>query len=435
MPVDASPYAANPAPNPLNQLQQTMGIANTAAQNRAINTGIEREKLDIANKHFDELQGYLGSLLAKPDLSSGDIISTMSDLVATKRLSPQEAAVELSKMPSGKNGQPASQEELRGWVNQHVLQGLDMQSRMNALYGTPTTVNTGGATQIMSISPMTGARSLGAIPNTLPPTTEVFNPATNQYEYMGAGGGGGGAAAMGAAEDMGSSSGGDTAPVRPNPRGRLAASAPLGAPEAAAVTGQASAQQGVSLQQAADLVPQRKALLGQMEASLGDFTSGPGAERWKNLVAGSGRLFGLKGTESIASQEEFKKLATQLAQSQFQALGGTGTDAKLDSAVSSSPNDFLTNMGNKKIIALLKGNEDALAVKNREWQTYLQAGGSPAEYGKFSTEFNRTYDPRVFQSQYMSGSERQKMLKGMSKNEVEQFKEAYQKAGEEGWIK
>jgi hypothetical protein len=205
------------------------------------------------------------------------------------------------------------------------------------------------------------------------------------------------------------------------------------------VQAQQSAHQGAALQQAADSVPQQKAILGNLEAQLRNFTSGPNAQ-WARVaqafVNTPLQAMGFAGfnPKAIASQEEFNKQAANLAQAQFQALGGTGTDAKLDSAMHTSPSEALSKQGNQNIINLLKGNADAIAVKNREWQAYLGDGHTPADYGKFSTEFNRQYDPRVFQAQYMSRQQRNELLNGMSKTEQAQFKRSYQSAVEKGWI-
>jgi hypothetical protein len=217
----------------------------------------------------------------------------------------------------------------------------------------------------------------------------------------------------------------------------MPSSPPLGAEAAANTAATASAEQGVALQKAADTVPQQKALLGNLDAALDQFTAGPGAD-WKKVATAFANTVLPNGMqihpEAIASQEEFNKQALQLAQQQFQTLGGTGTDAKLDSTMHTSPNEALSSLGNKGIIQLLKGNADAIAVKNQEWQQWLSQGHGPETYGAFSTQFNKTYDPRVFQSTYMSVPQRQDMLKGMTGAEKTQFRQSYNMAVDNGWI-
>jgi hypothetical protein len=317
------------------------------------------------------------------------------------------------------------------------------------MIGTPQLINTGNALMPAAVSPMGGVKPLGNnIPLQLAPNEKVWNPKLQRYEFMGS-------APQGTPTPVFENPGDDIAPPpsEPIPEGAnigtnlnqrdqnmtssglppsLPAGPSLGQPEAAAVTGKASAEQGVSLQQTADNVPQRKALLGQMEGALKDFNSGPGADQWKTILAGTNRLFGTN-SDRVAGQEEFDKLATQLAQQQFQALGGTGTDDKLDSARKASPSSFLSNYGNQKIIALLKGNEDAIAAKNQAWQQWQEVNG-PESFGQFSTQFNKNYDPRAFQLQYMAPKEIKSMLSGMNKTERTKFRETVNSAVENGWI-
>lgn len=234
---------------------------------------------------------------------------------------------------------------------------------------------------------------------------------------------------------------GTTAPMPPgaNSFRNALPSAPPGYIEAATQTSADNAGQAMNLQKAAATVPQQKALLGNMESKLGDFSSGPGSSAWKQLAAGVQRVYG-GNAQSIASQEDFNKMAGMIAQQQFQSLGGTGTDAKLDSAMSTSPNSALSGRGNKEIIHMLKGNADALSAMNSEWQQAqlpVNAGGmgqTPQDFGKFQAQFNRQYDPRAFQLQYMNPSERKQMLTGMAPSEKATFKNAVNTAVDKGWI-
>jgi hypothetical protein len=199
--------------------------------------------------------------------------------------------------------------------------------------------------------------------------------------------------------------------------------------------GQFSIQQGNSLQGRADRVSDNKAVLGNLEAELGNFKSGPGTESIAHMVKfANANIPGFSwNPEGLSSREQFNKLAGMLAQSQFQALGGTGTDAKLDATTLTSPNSELSRLGNKGIIAMLKGNEDAISAKNQAWQAW-QGQNGPQSYGQFSADFNKHYDPRVFQAQYLDGPDKQKILSGMTKNEQQQFRQSYNTAVAHGWI-
>jgi hypothetical protein len=205
---------------------------------------------------------------------------------------------------------------------------------------------------------------------------------------------------------------------------RVVGNAP-GFAEGAAVTAAGAANQGLALGTAADGAPTRKAMLGNLETDIQNFTSGPGADWTKVAKAWANRNVLPTALQfdptSIASQEQFTKQAEQLAQQQFAAIGGTGTDAKFGSAFKSNPNDTLSQMGNTGIIRLLKGNEDAIQAKNKAWQDWQAAGNSPATYPQFARQFNQNFDPRVYQSQYMSQPDFQKMVKTMSPTERSDF--------------
>jgi hypothetical protein len=425
-------------------------FAAQAIQRQQAQTALDTAKLDQATKHFGIINNMFGALAAKPNLSRADFIDAAGDLVRQGVSTPQIAVNELSQIPAN-----ATTEQLQQIAKMHQLRAMDAAAQAQAMYGTISGVGTGDATHFVRSSPFTGqVQDLGSIQNKLSPgenaariptfvggqpgtapQSSLVDPTGRALEGQPVAPG---ASGLGTgrypAQPTPAPSGGS--PVG-GPAGFVPSGPKLGAGPAADVTAAASANQGVNLQQTADSVPQRKALLGNLESALDSFASGPGADWSKvgkaftNRMSPFGNVFDAK---SIASQEEFAKQATQLAQSQFQALGGTGTDAKLDSAMHTSPNDALTPMGNKGIINMLKGNEDAIAVKNREWQQYLQNGNSPQDYGQFSVEFNKHFDPRVFQSVYMTDKERQDLLKGIDKSELPQFQNSFNYAVSRGWI-
>jgi hypothetical protein len=194
-----------------------------------------------------------------------------------------------------------------------------------------------------------------------------------------------------------------------------------------------------ALGEAAEGSPGRRAILGNLEDALGNFTTGPGAD-WSNVAKSfvnrnvplpQGWQFDPK---SIASQEEFNKQAATLAQQQFSAIGGTGTDAKFSSAFTTNPNETLSQMGNKQIIKLLKGNEDALQAKNAAWVS-AQQNNPNLSYRAFSQYFNSQYDPRVFQFKYMSKDERNAYVSKMSADDAKRLAHDIQAARNQGWVK
>lgn len=397
-------------PNVTLALPQAIQNSQEAAQR---NIQLDMAKVDQAQKHIQAMANYTSELLALPHPSSNDVASTIGHALSSGLVSQPEAIQFWSNLPRDQAGN-IDEGKIPQFLQQQQMQIMSAGERLNAISPPPDAVNTGSQTLFVRRSNFGAPTIAGAIQNTLPPTTQVYNPQTRQMEFAGGGNGGGGQSGAG-----------------------MAAAPPLGASSAAEVTGQASATQGMALQQMADQVPARKALLGNLEGALDQFTTGPG-QNWKQVAktfANANLPTGMQfDPKSIASQEEFNKQATQLAQSQFQSLGGTGTDAKLDSAMHTSPNDALSKLGNKGIIAMLKGNEDAISVKNQAWQSWLQNHG-PESYGAFSTQFNKSYDPRVFQFQYLQPEDRKKSLGGMTKDEQKTFLNSYRTAISNGWVK
>jgi hypothetical protein len=225
----------------------------------------------------------------------------------------------------------------------------------------------------------------------------------------------------------------------PQMRGAPVASLPPGQSAAIQKTAENSAQLFNNLTTAANEVPMTRTILNNLDKNIDEFTSGPGAD-WQRVAkafvnANVPKSFGdVFNPKTIASQESFNKQAQQLAQRQFQQLGGTGTDAKLDSAMHTSPNELLSHMGNKEIVAILKGNADALDVQSREANKWKKTHGEET-YADFIADFNQHFNPRVFQYQYIPKGDRQAFYKAMSPDERRQFEIDAQYALGKKWIK
>lgn len=230
----------------------------------------------------------------------------------------------------------------------------------------------------------------------------------------------------------------------PVPMGPAAGQEP-GFTEAASGIGSQSAKSANELTVANDTSPARKGILGNLEDMIGKFTPGKAAD-WtlvaKNFATRNvpmpdswkkdGAPFDVK---SIASQEEFNKQSVQLAQQQFAAIGGTGTDAKFNSAYETSPNETLSKLGNQGIIKLLKGNEDAIQAKNKAWQAWQKSGNGPHTYAQFSANFNDHFDPRVFQFKYLSPKERQDYFDKIDDNDKAKLLHDVTYARKQNWVK
>ena len=219
--------------------------------------------------------------------------------------------------------------------------------------------------------------------------------------------------------------------------GRVQTSLAPGVAEGATGAAAKAVEQLANLRSAAEAVPENKASLSTLRDTLQSFKPGPKAN-WSYLTGALATQLGVarpQDVEGVAGQEEFNKLATQFINRQLGNIGGGGTDAKLESAAKGSPNDLMSKVGIENVTALMLGLEDATAAKNAAWERYSAAGNGPQTYPKFVEQFNRIYNPRVFQSQYMSDSQKAMMLKGMSDKEKAQFDKDWKTAFKAGWIK
>lgn len=228
------------------------------------------------------------------------------------------------------------------------------------------------------------------------------------------------------------------------PRGG-SASPPPGFQIATEGEAQNSARMAAELQTANNEAPATKAIIGNLEKEAKNFTSGPLADYKRigksfaiaNLPIPSslkkeGAMF---DPSSVADQESFNKNIYNLVQSQFKALGGTGTDAKLDSASHTSPSELMSQVGVKNILSLLKGNQDAIEAKTKAWNAWKKANG-PQSYPEFAQDFNSKFDPRVFQFKYMDKPQRQEYFNKIDNPEERQeLKRRVEYAHDAGLVK
>lgn len=358
-----------------------------AVQSQPNTDSEEDPALSQLHSRVGALQSATEELLNNPNPSRQAAIGVFSGLISDKHLSPQEA-VQIMSDPS--DPLPEDTTKIKAWAQRHALQLGEQKQLLDAH------------------APMRRAPSL----TTGPAFTQGMRPVNNLDDVL------------------------NNEQVSPSTRNRHTGSPGVGtaAPVGYAQDIEANVARAQELEKSAQNFPARKALLGNLEALNKQFVSGPYSKEISLAKKASNQVLGTNfGEDKIKAQEEFGKNAFQLAQQQFQALGGTGTDSKLGSAMSTSPSELLSQQGNEGIIHLLKGNEDALKVMNNEWQEYKQLHGV-GSYGTFVTEFNNHYDPRVFQAKYMTKEEKKQMIKGMSDQERQVFFSNYDSAHDRGWV-
>lgn len=456
MPVDVSMYAAQPNNNPLTEMNTMGSIMAQANQNKLFpiiqqreQTALGQDKLNLVHQGFGIMSQQLGSLAQDPRLATPEghdlLVQTGQNLVKQGLITPEMFANEVKMMPT-------DPKQLPQYVQTLNVRSQDAANQFTQIYGSPGMVNNGQQQTPVATSPITGQRQIGQPIQNQQSPSELNSPVQidttpdgrpvmgtqKQFQEKATGGNqaqanttnlvaGAGADGQAAAEPAAPSGG-------QQPGGGIAMGLAPGVAEAKNVDAQASAQQGVSLQQRADIVPANKAQIQQMLLDQAKFTSGPLSDQINNLKS-MGNQIGITNFDpgSIAGHDGFVKLANQIALQQTAAMGA-GTDQKLATAMGGNPNSSILNLSIQQIGHMLLGNEDALAAKNQAWQQYKGQNG-PQSYGQFSNEFNKTFDPRVFQSNYMGGKERADLVKNMSATDKASFVQSLRAAAQNGWLK
>ena len=409
------------------------------ARNSALN--YDKGKLEMAQKRTDLLSGGFGGLLASGNITPQAVMQIASQGIRQGLFTPEDAVSFTSDMPTDPS-------QLQAWAKQKYVGFSTDADRLKTLMPQQQTINTGAQQVVSAFDPLTGAPTgqntvfnNQMSPEAAAQPTQVFDPATGtmrnvtrqQFADM-AGGGGqmqGGGMPQGQPGMLGS---GRLQPITQAPG--LQAAPALGAQEAAQTIGKGAAEASLSLQAQADSAPQSIYQFQNMREKLSDINTGPGTD-WRNtaaaFVTGINPDIAAKigiDPQKIASAEEFKKYATQATQATLAGLG-EGTDSKLASAAAANPGTQLSKLGNQQLIDVLIAGQRAILAKNQAWQS---SGLPPEQYNKFSTQWSRDIDPRVFVAQDMDQAGRYKMLDSLPKRDQEAFKQSWLKARAAGYV-
>lgn len=111
---------------------------------------------------------------------------------------------------------------------------------------------------------------------------------------------------------------------------------------------------------------------------------------------------------NVAKFQELQKFTYQNAIRSWQAAGGTGTDAQMESMAHANPNDQLFPQALQSIAQWGKAAELAVQGKaNAQDQFLTQNGQTPTAQIKFENAWRNSFDPKVFQYSLMSPQEKQ----------------------------
>ena len=429
--------AQGPAAYNIPQIQQQINEAQTNQLN------LDAKQLELAAKRTSYVSNGLGGLLASGNISQPEIMKLAASGIRQGLFSDKDVMNVLGDMPAD----PA---QLQAWAKQKYIGFTEDTDRLKALLPTTQTINTGAQQVLASIDPLTGQPTgqSTVFNNQLSPEaasqpTQVFDPATGtmrnitreQFAGMAAGGGQGAQQPYIPDTSGGSLGSGRLTPITGGAPG-LQAGPALGSAEAAQVVGKGAAEASLALQRQADAAPQSIYQFQNMREKLADINTGPGSD-WRNsaqaFITGLSPDVAAKigiDPQKIASAEEFKKYATQATQATLASLG-EGTDSKLASAAAANPGTQLSKLGNQQLIDVLIAGQRAISAKNSAWQA---SGLPPEQFNKFSTQWNKEIDPRVFAAQDMSNDQVWKMVDSLTKREQDEFMRSWDRAQRLGYV-
>ena len=489
--VDTSSYAspginkllaaASNDPNAaLTTASNALGVANQGIQIQRQQTALSSDQIAFGRQKLAAQNEVLFSIGADPTPENAN--QQIAEAVKAGKIDADTGNAMFAQVITT-GGDPAKIKQL---AFQHGAANASYDQQLqNMGMGAPTLVNTGGQLQPMTaqsgLKPSMNPAGGGAVPLTTAPefnsaprtwkTSDGVEHQGTQKQYQDAVGAG--ASSGGSGSAFADAAAGRTPPAAIAPPGGVPPAAqpsaapplvgqpapktmpPLSPPaspqnaglagpvpglaQAQTVDADASAKQFAGITAAATNLPNMKATVSNMEAVLPQITTGPQAAAWNKVK--SGVNFGTQlvtgkdafDPHAIAAQDEFHNNSVKLAQQQFQALGGTGTDGQLASASGDVPNDSLSNMSNAQLLAMNKGLIDAQQARASAAQAWKEQHG-PASYGGFVEDWNKSFSPRAFQYSYLSPADRGTMLHSMSPQEKGQLKTAYDTAVQRGWI-
>lgn len=409
-----------------------------AADLRQKQANIDQTELANAQTHLKTMGTTLGSLIADPTpLTPEKVVNLGITMYGQKLLTQQQLLDEkgvLDQVAAQAGGDPKKMDQLlRSHILQMVLRANDAATQLTAMAPAPTMLHTGGGSVPVRLPQIGPAAQAGpGIPDTLPATTPVPN-GTGAPTYLGgAFGADQSAPPPSGGQAPGSAPGGMPAPPSGRPGG-----VPAGLAPGEHTLAEAQVPAAMALATANSNIPQQLTLLNNMHAELAGLTTGPGADwikkgqNWINEFTG-----GAANPQDAGKLESFIKQAQQLAQQLLPSLG-TGTDAKLMSAIATNPSEFLSKNGNERIISLLHGSMDAVAAKNTAWQAARASGANVGDFNKWEADFNKSFDPRVFQWQYASDPQKMEIIKdlgGPKSDGFKKFKDRFNSAAHAGLL-
>lgn len=457
--IDTSSYpkaAPIQQQNPLDTISKLQGI-----QRQQI--GIDRDKLELYNKHWDTIQHVLGNLANKPDLSSKDFVNEYQKMVKAGAMTPEQFAQEVSSLPNMvtlqrdyPNATPQQheiiqQQKLHQLAEQHLINGAERNAQINwyargggiegptidngqvqqqTIYkrGNVLPIGPGYQKQIPPATPTfdengrpqfygSQGQPIQTVPPPRPnlPTTGPVNPARN---------------VEGRPNNL-------TGPETPTFNDRFNATTPKGPPAGQSpLFEEGKKQYSEDIANASNslqaLKPAQQALkLMDPEVIKGLTGTGPIAEKATKILSALQGVGLLNASEPVAARQELvKKLAQYVGNNPI----GQRSDAAQTLKEAGSPNPNV-----QVLPALIELTRDAIAY-DRSNAAKALAFGNRSDYNNYlphKGSFPNSIDERVFKLDTMSDKERNEFLDKIekeSKQNRDKFKKSYQLAKQLGMM-
>jgi len=427
--IDTSFYPKAPQNSLIDTLSTVATIKNLGEQNKLLqgqqkrqDIDIDQAKIDLAHKQYEGLANLVGSIAQDPRAGTAEGPSLVQQYAdnAVKQgfITPEAAQTALATMPQD----PAQIPQWLQTMNVTILEGAN---RFGQIYGSPSTISDNSRIQPVTVSPITGMRPIGApVDITVSPETRadlvqttdaqgrtVLVPKGNILTQAGVNPMTAQPAENQLVAPPASVERRALPPVQPtqNPAGGVVTSPSAGEIQAQTVLGQAGGQQYAedvarerSFQQ--DVLPLQKALAGLER--LGPTGTGPGTETLNEAKSFLTSMGIIAPDQDLKDFDEVRKYLVQYAR----GAGDTGTNDKLAAAFAGNPSLGISNAASVDVV---KTALSLRRLQNAQTRAFDASGQSPAEYGKWSAEFNSTQDPVAYGFDLMDGEQRLKYFKGL----------------------
>ena len=342
-------------------------IANLINQNAQSQEAAKQARIKSQADLLNWTHDRLGGLRLMDNLSHSDIADVLINGVKNGILTLPQAQNQLKDLPTDKK-------DLQAWVDKHYIMTSDAKKQMDLYL----------------------------------PTEEVIDPNTNQKIKISK------AQLMGLQKTNPSITSINTSsPVvgfSPSEQSALQTTG----------TNQANAIQ--ELNSLVSNAPTRINILESARQNLEnpDLTTGPGVEarnQIKSFFAAlspqiTEKIFGKDFTGVIKDQEEFKKYVTQYAN--FASAGlGSGTDARLNVALTGNPNPNIQKITNQELITKTIALEKMQQAQNYAWN---KSGISPDKFNSWQADFNKKVKPEVFAFDAMTPKQQKDFIERKTKD-------------------